>query len=130
MDNFTGVKTDEYVTYHYLNGELHRTDGPAIEYKNGSKEWWQNDKLHRTDGPANEYVDGYKAYYISGAKGDSFKNINILSIDESGYILFEQDNRFKAGCRNFTYDEAVEHWSKRTDERAKLFTEALLNFKK
>ena len=28
----------------YLNGKLHREDGPAIEYANGSKSWWLNDK--------------------------------------------------------------------------------------
>ena len=26
----------------YLNGELHRTGGPAIEYSDGSQEWWIN----------------------------------------------------------------------------------------
>ncbi len=24
----------------YLNGKLHRTDGPAVEYPNGTKIWW------------------------------------------------------------------------------------------
>jgi hypothetical protein len=28
----------------YLNGKLHREDGPAIEYANGAKSWWLNDK--------------------------------------------------------------------------------------
>jgi hypothetical protein len=28
----------------YLNGVLHREDGPAIEYTNGGKEWWINGK--------------------------------------------------------------------------------------
>ena len=28
--------------YWYINGELHREDGPAIEYRGGSKEWWLN----------------------------------------------------------------------------------------
>ena len=26
----------------YLNGELHRTDGPAVEYSSGSKHWYLN----------------------------------------------------------------------------------------
>ena len=25
------------------NGKLHRVDGPAIEYADGTKEWWLND---------------------------------------------------------------------------------------
>ena len=28
----------------YLNGKLHREDGPAIEYSNGHKEWFLNGK--------------------------------------------------------------------------------------
>lgn len=42
-------KTEWYVT-----GKLHRTDGPAVEYKDIGKEWWVDGKLHRTDGPAVE----------------------------------------------------------------------------
>jgi hypothetical protein len=49
----------------YLNGKLHREDGPAAEYANGSKEWYLNDKLHREDGPAIEYADGYKFWYLN-----------------------------------------------------------------
>jgi hypothetical protein len=29
--------------YWWLNGQLHRTDGPAIEDASGTKEWWLND---------------------------------------------------------------------------------------
>ncbi len=50
----------------YQNGKLHRTDGPAIEYANGGKEWYQNGKLHRTDGPAVEWADGGKEWYLNG----------------------------------------------------------------
>jgi len=41
-------------------GNLHREDGPAIEWADGSKEWWINEKLHREDGPAIEWADGTK----------------------------------------------------------------------
>ncbi len=49
-----------------LNDELHREDGPALEYANGNKYWYKNGKLHREDGPALEYVNGYKAWYLNG----------------------------------------------------------------
>ena len=42
----------------YLNGQLHRTDGPAIEWADGSKFWYLNGKRHREDGPAIEYARG------------------------------------------------------------------------
>jgi hypothetical protein len=49
----------------YLNGKLHRQDGPAIEYPNGTKYWYLNNKLHREDGPAVEYASGHKEWYLN-----------------------------------------------------------------
>ncbi len=40
------------------NGLLRRVDGPAIEYVNGDKCWYQNGKLHRDDGHAVEWANG------------------------------------------------------------------------
>lgn len=61
--------------YHYSDGSvlcrhdpnriLHRADGPAIEYRNGSREWVQNDRLHRLNGPAIEY-NSVKMWYQNG----------------------------------------------------------------
>ena len=50
----------------YLNGKLHREDGPAIESDNGSKSWWINGELHREDGPAIENANGTKCWYLNG----------------------------------------------------------------
>ena len=50
----------------WLNGKLHRTDGPAIEWNDGDKEWWLDGKRHRIDGPAIECSDGYKEWYLNG----------------------------------------------------------------
>jgi hypothetical protein len=33
----TGIKV-----WKLPNGQLHRQDGPAVEYNNGSKSWWLN----------------------------------------------------------------------------------------
>jgi hypothetical protein len=54
--------------YWYLNGQLHREDGAAIEYANGSRCWWLNGKCHREDGPAIEYADGTRYWYLGGVK--------------------------------------------------------------
>jgi len=35
---------------------LHRLCGPAVERDNGSKEWWVNGDRHRTNGPAMEEI--------------------------------------------------------------------------
>jgi hypothetical protein len=52
----------------YQNGLLHREDGPAIEFADGYKRWYQNGKLHRLDGPAIEYPNGNKYWYINNIK--------------------------------------------------------------
>jgi hypothetical protein len=45
----------------------------AIEYTvrvhiDGSKWWYQHGQLHREDGPAIEYADGTKYWFINGEK--------------------------------------------------------------
>jgi hypothetical protein len=47
-----------------VDGDIHRTDGPAIVFADGSKNWCQHNKLHRTDGPAIENADGTKAWLL------------------------------------------------------------------
>jgi hypothetical protein len=49
-----------------LNGELHREDGPAIEYTSGYKAWYLNGKLHRVDGPAISYPNGINHWCLNG----------------------------------------------------------------
>ena len=62
---------DKWNTAHWYkpNSDIrHREGGPAIEYVDGSKEWFINRKRHREDGPAVEFVNGYKAWYINGKR--------------------------------------------------------------
>jgi hypothetical protein len=50
--------------WYNARGNIHREDGPAIEYSNGDKSWFINGKLHREDGPA--YVSDFtKKWYIN-----------------------------------------------------------------
>jgi hypothetical protein len=66
-DNQPVMEVSKYGTKRwYLNGELHREDGPALEYADGNKYWFLNDKLHREDGPAVERADGTKKWYLNG----------------------------------------------------------------
>jgi N-acetylneuraminic acid mutarotase len=75
------IEYDNGDKYWYLNGKLHREDGPACEYSDeysddGDKEWYLNGKLHREDGPAIEYDDGEKHWYLNGEEltKKEFKN--------------------------------------------------------
>ena len=62
------VEVDKLGTRRYYNkaDQLHRDDGPAVEYADGLKVWYQNGLRHRTDGPAIEWNDGRKWWYING----------------------------------------------------------------
>lgn len=53
--------------YYYKKGTkiLHREDGPAIEYADGSKMWYFNGNRHREDGPAIESPKGYRMWYAN-----------------------------------------------------------------
>tara|TARA_R110000851_G_scaffold263809_1_gene416361 strand:- start:287 stop:634 length:348 start_codon:yes stop_codon:yes gene_type:complete len=77
-------------------GKIHRTDGPAIEWADGTKDWWQHGLRHRADGPAVEYAHGTKDWWQHGlrhradgpavewADGDKFWYLNdkLLSFDQ------------------------------------------------
>ena len=62
------VEVDSYGTRRYYNSadQLHREDGPAVEWPSGAKHWYQNGKLHREDGPAVEMADGSKFWHQNG----------------------------------------------------------------
>jgi len=62
------IRVDHQGTRKYYNsaGQLHRENGPAIEYADGCKIWYQNGLLHRTDGAAVEWFDGDKYWYQNG----------------------------------------------------------------
>ena len=49
----------------YLNGKLHREDGPAVEFADGGKQWYLHGKCHREDGPAIEYYNGQKRWFLN-----------------------------------------------------------------
>jgi len=66
----------------WLNGKLHRLDGPARVYYNGDVQWWVNGKRHREDGPAEERIKGTKKWY----RNNKLHNPNGPAIIEStGY---------------------------------------------
>jgi len=65
MKTYTVNIYDNGTKYWFLNDELHREDGPAVERADGTKWWYLNDDLHREDGPAIEYASGSKAWYLN-----------------------------------------------------------------
>ena len=56
----------------------------AVE-SNGSKSWWLNGKLHREDGPAVECANGDKSWWLNGkavAEQDVMKPVKEMSVAE------------------------------------------------
>lgn len=72
---------DDGTTEWWQDGELHREDGPAIEFPDGTKMWFTKGKLHRDDGPAVERGNGLKRWWRHG------KPVLNRAIEESGRAL-------------------------------------------
>jgi hypothetical protein len=63
---------DGTVRFYNENGQLHREDGPAIEYckskAGGGNRWYLNGKKHRVDGPAVTHADGTTEWWLNGQR--------------------------------------------------------------
>ena len=96
--NFTGVcvtKDDGDIRY-YLDGKLHRLDGPAVERVSGMKHWFVNGVRHRLDGPAmeNPNFPRAKQWWINGSP------ISKKKFDKSIEVRVHQ-KLYKAGLEMF-----------------------------
>jgi hypothetical protein len=60
------VDNEGTIRWYNEDGQLHREKDPAVEYADGSREWYLNGQRHRKDGFALEYVDGSKFWYLNG----------------------------------------------------------------
>ena len=65
-ENGPAIEWAEGIKSWYINGQRHREDGPAIEWASGDKYWYINDQRHRENGPAIEYASGDKYWYLNG----------------------------------------------------------------
>jgi hypothetical protein len=62
------ILTEKGTECWYIDGKLHRADGPAVIRIDGTKEWYQNDKPHREDGPAVEGPGDHREWWINGVR--------------------------------------------------------------
>jgi len=69
-DEGSGIPNERGDIFWYVNGKLHRLEGPARIWQDGTKKrWYQNGIPHRIDGPAVEYANNdkrYKWWYLNG----------------------------------------------------------------
>jgi hypothetical protein len=72
--------------------QLHKLDGPAIEWLNGEKEWWRNGMRHREDGPAFIYANGDKEWWINHVNFKTKEEyFDALSDEAKIKCLFSED---------------------------------------
>jgi hypothetical protein len=94
MDDESLMWIDGFGNKFWLNKQkkLHRIDGPAIEWFNGTKQWYENGERHRLDGPAILHKNGSKSWFLNDilyrAKEDYF---NALSDEAKSKCLFSED---------------------------------------
>jgi len=74
----------------YLDGRLHREDGPAVEKAYGDKAWWLNGYLHREDGPAVEFANGYKEWWLNNEEVDP-ETIVDLWLAKNIYCIYNKE---------------------------------------
>ena len=61
-------QVNEFGIIEYFNekSQLHREDGPARIWPDGSQIWYKNDKCHRENGPAAILPNGTQYWYKNG----------------------------------------------------------------
>lgn len=60
------VSPDGTINYYDSAGNLHRRQGPAVIYPDGTLAWYDHGKLHRDEGPAVIKPNGAQVWYNHG----------------------------------------------------------------
>lgn len=66
-DHFRRCSRGE-VRYFDRHNRLHRADGPAVVWPDGTTEWWRDGFRHRVGGPAIEYAGRGVEYWFEGRR--------------------------------------------------------------
>ena len=97
----------------YWHTSSYDTQNIKLSYKNSDGFWY-------------EYTRDTQGRELTYKNSDGFWTT--LAIDQS-FILRHNDvtDIYWAGCRKFTAEQALDHWSVRDDSRAMRFTAAIIN---
>lgn len=79
----------------WLNGQRHRTDSPSYIGSDGRKEWRQHGKLHRLDGPALMYPGGCSMWWINDCPLDQTQVENWIQENNINLSTLEGQSAFK-----------------------------------
>lgn len=81
----------------YHHGQRHRVGGPAVEYKNGNRIWYQFDKLHNIDGPAVITDYSHKEWWVNGRRFTE-EEFNLYVDQLSGEVLIPPGKKLRHDC--------------------------------
>jgi len=79
----------------YNNTDVHREDGPAVIFRDGSYGYFINDKPHRIDGPAATFPNGTQKWFIGGHQyfdNKSFQEAAKLTDEDMLMITLKHGN--------------------------------------
>lgn len=68
-------------------GVIHRIDGPAVIYADGSWEWRKFGRLHRMAGPAVTWPDGISDWFLDDYPMSSYENYQAYTECSDATIL-------------------------------------------
>jgi len=111
MDKYETIMTiDDAGTKQWKNkiGRLHRLDGPAVEFANGTKEWHQNGQFHRSDGPAYVGANGHKEWHFRGMLHREDGPAIVFSSGRKGWWIRGAKYKTKESYFDALSDEAKE----------------------
>jgi hypothetical protein len=82
---------DEYGTKEWRDaeGSRHRDDGPAVEFADGTKLWYQHGLLHRDDGPAAMYADGDKLWWSNNERISFDEWLDEVDISDEAKVMMK-----------------------------------------
>lgn len=77
----------------FQHGVRHREDGPAVEFRYGARHWYYNGELHRDDGPAVIHADGAREIWRNGEfiSQDYKFGVHLLRYDNSHHSNITSD---------------------------------------
>jgi hypothetical protein len=93
---YNNDKSIPYITKWQFSGNLHRLDGPAIEWINGDEEWFINGKKHRINGPAIKCVNGHNEWYVN----DELHRLDGPAVELSSGVCYWYIQGKQIDCQN------------------------------
>jgi hypothetical protein len=80
-------KLSENSDAYYKGYLIHRENGPAVIWNDGSASWYFEGKRHRIDGPAIEYKDGRRYWYLHGKRYCEEQYYKIIKLKDNKRVL-------------------------------------------